>query len=199
MTDLQTSHAESPAESLVGATSRGSSELAKLFHDHNASLVSLLRARLRSDQEARDVAQEAYVRLLQLERVDTISFLRAYLFRTALNIATDRLRSGAMRVATFRDPVFDPRVNEISPERVVVAEDELRTVAATLDTLPPKARYAFLLHRFADLDIDEVAKRLHVSERMVRKYIVQALLRFRAAIDDVRAKTTEKQSGMHEH
>jgi RNA polymerase sigma factor (sigma-70 family) len=188
MTDPQPLNMEHSPGSLAEPASRGSSELAKLFHEHNASLVSLLRVRLHSDQEARDVAQEAYVRLLQLDRVDTISYLRAYLFRTALNIATDRLRSGAMRAATFLDPVFDPHVDEISPERVLLAQEALRTVTAALDTLPPKARYAFLLHRFSELDIDEVAMRLGVSERMVRKYIVQALLRIRTAMGDVRGK-----------
>lgn len=187
MTDRAKQSAERPLPP-AGPASQGSSDLAKLFQEHNASLVQFLRARLRSDQEARDVAQEAYVRLLQLERVDTISYLRTYLFRTALNIAMDRLRNHAVQAASFRDPLFDAHVNELSPERVALAEDALRMVASTLDTLPPKARYAFLLHRFADLDIEEVAKRLGVSERMVRNYIVQALLRFRTAIEDVRAK-----------
>jgi RNA polymerase sigma factor (sigma-70 family) len=160
-------------------------ELVRLFHEHNASLVQLLRARLRSDQEARDVAQEAYVRLLQLDRLGAVSYLRTYLFRTALNIATDRLRSASVRNAVHRDPLFDLGVDEISPERRALAEDELRRVTAALASLPPKPRYAFLLYRFADLDIDEVAERLGVTERMVRNYVLQALLCCRAALDDV--------------
>jgi len=39
--------------------------IAHLFHEHNRALVGYLRARLRSEQEAKEVAQEAYVRLLQ--------------------------------------------------------------------------------------------------------------------------------------
>src|SRR5215831_11895053 len=56
----------------------------RLFAEHNRALIRFLRTRVRSDQEARDVAQEAYVRLLQIDQPGTISFLRAYLFRTAL-------------------------------------------------------------------------------------------------------------------
>src|SRR5437868_783418 len=125
-------------------------ELGRLFHEHNASLVQVLRSRLRSDQEARDVAQEAYVRLLQLERLGAVNYLRTYLFRTALNIATDRLRSASVRTAAHSDPLFDLGVDEISPERAALAEDELRSVAAALASLPPKPRDAFLMHRFAD-------------------------------------------------
>lgn len=167
------------------------SDLARLFEEHNAALIALLRAKLRSNQEARDVAQEAYVRLLQLDRLGTVSYLRTYLFRTALNIATDRLRSASVRVAAHRDPIFDPRVDEISPDRLALAEDELRVIAAALESLPAKPRYAFLLHRFADLDIDEVAGRLGVTERMVRNYILQGMLCCRAALDNARKRQAE--------
>lgn len=174
-----------------GLNQEDGSDLARLFQEHNASLIQLLRARLRSDQEARDVAQEAYVRLLQLDRLGTISYLRTYLFRTALNIATDRLRSASARHSAHRDPIFDLGVDELSPDRTVLAEDELRIVAAALESLPPKPRYAFLLHRFADLDVHEVAERLGVTERMVRNYIVQALLCCRTALSDVRNKSRD--------
>src|SRR5689334_14906628 len=55
----------------------------RLFREHNRSLMSFLVARLRSVHEARDVAQEAYVRLLQLDKPGAVSLLRSYLFRTA--------------------------------------------------------------------------------------------------------------------
>ena len=67
----------------------------RLFAEHNRSLIRFLRTRLKSDQEAKDVAQEAYVRLLQIDQPGTVSFLRADLFRTAVNIATDRMRGRA--------------------------------------------------------------------------------------------------------
>lgn len=61
-----------PPDDVPGSPESGTAELARLFREHNASLVQLLRARLRSDQEAWDVAQEAYVRMLQLDRIGTV-------------------------------------------------------------------------------------------------------------------------------
>jgi len=169
-------------DAAVPQGSGDSSALARLFEEHNASLVSFLRARLNSDQEARDVAQEAYVRLLQLDRVDAISYLRTYLFRTALNIANDRRRSAAVRVSTHRDPLFAPTVDERSPDRSAIAQDDLRAIDEALKGLPAKARYAFLLHRFAELEIEDIATHLAVSERMVRNYLIKALTVCREAI-----------------
>jgi RNA polymerase sigma factor (sigma-70 family) len=178
-------------ESTAPEASCPGSELARLFSEHNASLVQLLRAKLRSEQEARDVAQEAYVRLLQLDRLGTVSYLRAYLFRTALNLATDRIRNHAMRGAAHRDPIFDPGVNELSPEKAVVAADELRVIEKALASLAPKARYAFLLYRVAGLDIEEVIERVGVGERMVRNYIADALVCCREAINEARVRKTQ--------
>ena len=64
----------------------------RLFEDHNDSLLRFLSVRLRSVEEAREVAQEAYVRLLKLDEPNAVSFFRAFLFRTAANLAIDRMR-----------------------------------------------------------------------------------------------------------
>lgn len=155
----------------------------RLFAEHNRALIRFLRTRLRSEQEARDVAQEAYVRLLQIDQPGTISFLRAYLFRTAMNIATDRMRADGIRHHAHQDPVFDDLRQEPDPERTALARQQLRIVTESLRELPWKPRLAFLWHRVSDMTIPEVAERLEVSERMVRNYIVQALVHVRERMD----------------
>jgi RNA polymerase sigma-70 factor (ECF subfamily) len=70
----------------------GAGWVAALFNAHNPALVGYLTARLRSPEEAKEVAQEAYVRLLQLGDPCASSLLRAYLFKTAANLPIDRLR-----------------------------------------------------------------------------------------------------------
>src|SRR5262245_47517764 len=140
--------------------------LAQLFSDHNATLLHFLGLRLNSAQEAREVAQEAYVRLLQLDRPGAVSFLRAYLFRTATNLATDRLRRTGVRRAASADPIFDSdAADERDPERTAIAREQLAIIEAGLRELPEKVRTAFLLHRLHGLSVVEVAAEMGVSER----------------------------------
>ncbi|HYC37293.1 MAG TPA: sigma-70 family RNA polymerase sigma factor [Usitatibacter sp.] len=155
----------------------------RLFAEHNRALIRFLRTRVRSEQEARDVAQEAYVRLLQIDQPGTISFLRAYLFRTAMNIATDRMRADGVRQHAHQDPVFDEVLHEPDPERTALARQQLALAIECLRELPSKPRLAFLWHRLSDMSIPEVAERLGVTERMVRNYIVQALVHVRERMD----------------
>ncbi len=66
--------------------------VARLFREHNEALVRFLALKLRSQQAAQEVAQEAYVRVLSLDKPGAVSFLRAFLFKTAANLAVDRIR-----------------------------------------------------------------------------------------------------------
>src|SRR5215469_18603185 len=51
-----------------------------------SDLVRFIARRLRSVSDARDVAHEAYVRLLRVKRKDLIRDPQAYLYRIAINI-----------------------------------------------------------------------------------------------------------------
>src|ERR1700756_676267 len=74
------------------AEKEGPARIDHLFREHNDALVRFLSARLGSYQDAREVAQEAYVRLLNLDRPGAANFLKALLYKTAANLAIDRLR-----------------------------------------------------------------------------------------------------------
>src|SRR5215813_5572251 len=86
-----------PAE--TDAVGTRNSALARLFIAHNQELLSFLMTRL-NEAEAREVAQEAYARMLRLDQPETLGFLRAYLFKTAANLSIDRLRHRQTQTAT---------------------------------------------------------------------------------------------------
>lgn len=150
--------------------------VAKLFREHNQSLVRFLALRLQSVQEAREVAQEAYVRLLQLDRPTVKSFMRAYLFRIASNLAVDRVRRQNTEARITRIELFDELDDVQEPERRTLASEELELVRRCLDELPENCRRAFLLHRIDGMSVAEIAEELEVSGRMVRHHLERALV-----------------------
>lgn len=165
---------------------RGES-LSRLYRQHNRTLLNFLRARLGSEQEACDVAQEAYARMLQLDASQTIHFLTSYLFKIAANIATDRRRrqtvaDRAEREFTERDPSTSAAVDV-----VLQAREELELIAKFIAELPPKCGEAFYLHRMEQLNPTAIAARLQVTPRMVHHYLVKALVHLRTRLDEVSA------------
>jgi RNA polymerase sigma-70 factor (ECF subfamily) len=165
-------------------TDAHAAKVAALFREHNSALVSFLRARLRSEQDAREAAQEAYVKLLQLDCPGAVSFLRSYLFRIAANVATDRLRQRQVRRAYASVESFDDICEEhAAPERGVAATQELSFIRGCLFELPERWRDAFIRHRIRGESEVSIARALGVSERMVRNYLVQTLIYCRSRLD----------------
>jgi RNA polymerase sigma factor (sigma-70 family) len=152
-----------------------------LFREHNRALVRYLTARLRSEQEAKEVAQEAYVRLLQLQKPGTPSLLRAYLFKTATNLALDRLRHRKVRnraeeqAELFEDLTTDRSELE-DPAKQLLARERADQLLGYLQELPIKCRQVINLHRLEGVPQHEVAVRLRFSERMVRRYVTYAMV-----------------------
>ncbi len=159
----------------------------RLFQEHNDSLLRFLSARMGSHQEAKEVAQEAYVRLLSLDSPGAVSYLRAFLFKTASNIAIDRLRTrrSSERLASF--DFFGSSADAASAEQHVAGMQDVMLLQRLLDELPLRCRRAFMLNRFQGLDIAAIAADLHTTERSVRRYIMQALVHCRAGLDAAHA------------
>lgn len=179
--------APSASDDGISADERARS-IASLFRDHNRALVSFLTLRLQSVQEAKEVAQEAYVRLLQLDRPAVHSFLRAYLFRIASNLAIDRLRRRNTEIRAARGEFFDELDDVQEPERATMASQQLDLVRRCLDELPESCRQAFLLHRLEGMSVDDIAVRLNVTPRMVYLHIERALVYCRLRTDGASAE-----------
>jgi len=166
--------------------------LAQLFEVHNRALRAFLMARLGNEEEVKEVTQEAYARLLQLDRPQAISFLRAYLFKTAAHIAVDRARQRRNRERLDAQNLSPDFIDLASPDRRVLAAEELAQVAEALQELPPKYRQAFLLRRFSERDPSEIAVELGIGLRMVRNYISRTTIYCKLRLDGCTAEEARK-------
>jgi RNA polymerase sigma factor (sigma-70 family) len=159
-------------------------QIERLFREHNEALLRFLQSRLHSQQDAREVAQEAYVRLLSLHSPGAVSYLRAFLFQTAANLALDRLRRGQVHNRATAQPMFTEFVDNCTPERRVAGAQQLEKLQRLLQALPPKCQRAFLLNRFYGMDFDAIAQEMGLQARMVRVYVVRALLYCRSQMSE---------------
>jgi RNA polymerase sigma-70 factor (ECF subfamily) len=155
----------------------------QLFREHNRALIRFLMNRLRSSEEAADVAQEAYARMLQLDSLGTVSYLRAFLFTTASRIAIDRLRLRQAEARRAERLLSDGLAMTLPVEQHVSDAEELRLTRTFIEELPPKYREALLLSRFEPLSTAAIAARMGVAERTVQHYIVESLVYIRARLD----------------
>jgi RNA polymerase sigma factor (sigma-70 family) len=180
-------------KSIGGDDASRAQALSQLFEQHNRTLVSFLVNRLGNEAEAKEVAQEAYVRVLQLHEPGAVSFLRAYLFRVAANIALDRIRRRA-RSERFEEVYEgDDLTTQMSPDRHVFASSSLEMVKRALLELPERYRRAFLLHRFEDKNTAQIGRELGIQERQARNYIRRTVTYCRLRLDGATEQEAREQ------
>lgn len=155
----------------------------QLFVQHNAALLRFIAAKIGSEQEAREIAQEAYVHLLRLHHPEAVSYLRAFLFKTAANLAVDRLRQRSRRNHVTSMAEVDFAVFELTPERQISGKQAMSIIRQAMHELPAKCRRAFILRHSSGLPIDEISRIMGMGECMVRRYVARGLEHIRERLD----------------
>lgn len=149
----------------------------EIIRRHHDALIKFLRRRLSIAEDANDVAQEAYIRMMKYEGSRNIKSPSAMLFRIAVNAANDHGRAAQARcVANHMELDEVQLVSELpSPERAVSAGEELARMLDAIEELPPKCKQVFLLSRARGMTYPEIARHCGISVKMVEKQISRAL------------------------
>jgi RNA polymerase sigma-70 factor, ECF subfamily len=147
-----------PAPRSEAAEALGGEAFAELYRSQFGPLAGYATALIGDPVAAVDIAQEAFTRLLARWR--RVRDARAWLFFVATNLTRDHWR------ALVRDRELFERAGQGQAETTPAADPWLRDL---VDRLPPRQRQAILLHYYADISIDEIARLLHVPVGTVKR------------------------------
>jgi len=160
--------------------------IATLFTRYRRSLLWYLMRVIRNRDDAEDIAQEAFSRLLGVPHLDTdTSRARNYLFATATNLARDSYRRRAARSESTHVPLDDLELEatDPKPEQLIDAERGCAIVDGALRDLPPRSRQAFVLYVHEEMTYERIALTLGVSKKTIERDVALtvALCRSRLA------------------
>lgn len=164
--------------SVLTSLSSTRSAVETLYVSHHAWLQGWLRRQL-GDAAAHsaDLAHDTFVRLLARPRlIDAARSPRAYLSTIARGLVVDHWRRQAIERAWLETLAAQPEPLAPSPEDCALIMDALFRISARLDQLAARPRQAFLMARVDGLSCAQIGAQLGVSERMVKKYVAQAML-----------------------
>ena len=143
-------------------------------------VLRFLGARLANEQDAQDLAQEAYLRLLRASDSRVIHDPVAYVLRIARNLLHEWYNAPSRSLESVQEIEL---VDEgMSVEDWMEISQQMERLEKVLRHLSPKCRAAILMHRRDGMTYDEIARTLGVSSSMVKKYLSQGLARCRARL-----------------
>jgi RNA polymerase sigma factor (sigma-70 family) len=144
---------------------------------HIRRMQSLLRRRGESREDAEDLIQEAYLRLHVYCQSQEVRKQEAFLMRTIQNLSIDRHRR------THHDLYVEGSPEDLlladlrpTPDEDLANQQRLYKVGAVLDSLAPRTREVFIMHRLEGFGCAQIATTFGISLSAVEKHIARAML-----------------------
>jgi RNA polymerase sigma-70 factor (ECF subfamily) len=184
-------------DSLIRAAQRGDQNaFEQLVRAHDQSVLRLAMALLRSPEDARDVYQEAFLRVYR--NLDSFRFdcsFHTWLYRIVTNICLDQLRRRKVRreesavVETSDGPLdrmetFEEETALANPERTLWNRQLQQRIENALQDLTPRERMVFELRHYQGLRLRNIGEMLGTTEEAAKNCLFRATRKMRAVLGD---------------
>jgi RNA polymerase sigma-70 factor (ECF subfamily) len=184
-------------DSLIRAAQRGDQDaFEQLVRAHDQSVLRLAMALLRSPEDARDVYQEAFLRVYR--NLDSFRFdcsFHTWLYRIVTNICLDQLRRRKVRkeesavVETSDGPLdrmetFEEETALANPERTLWNRQLQQRIENALQDLTPRERMVFELRHYQGLRLRNIGEMLGTTEEAAKNCLFRATRKMRAVLGD---------------
>jgi len=157
-----------------------------LLRKYRTPLVNFLYRMVRDTAVAEDLAQEVFLRVYRArEQYAPSAKFTTWMFRIATNLALNARRDGRYRqLEVSIDQSFDDSERNAPPLEIVdgqptiehelVAQVRVETIRRAVESLPEKQRAAVLMHKYQEMDYDQIAKVLGCSEAALKSLLFRA-------------------------
>ncbi len=184
-------------DTLIRAAQRGDQDaFEQLVRTYDQSVLRLAMNLLRSPEDARDVYQEAFLRVyrnLHSFRFDC-SF-HTWLYRIVTNICLDQLRKRKVRKeetavvetsdgAIDRMESYEEEAAEANPERSMWNRELKQRIESALVGLTPRERMVFELRHYQGLRLRNIGEMLGTTEEAAKNCLFRATQKMRGLLGD---------------
>lgn len=146
-----------------------------LYEGHHAWLSTWLRKRLPCREQAADLAQDTFVKVLLNNKAAELREPRAYLTSVARSLMIDMFRRRSIEQAYHEVLAAQPEPVMDSPETREMIIEALMEIDRLLDSLGERGRTIFIMAQIEELSFAEIARQLKLSVNTVRKHFIRAM------------------------
>ena len=135
-------------------------------------ILNFISSRITDVWEAENLAQDVWVRLLTYSRPLSADTITSFVYAVARNLVNDYLR----HMCTRRDAISEVGTEyagrvEDSPESAVSASQIAKIEQTRIECLPPQRRNIYIMCRFEEKSVGEIATQLQLSQRTVENHL----------------------------
>ncbi|WP_297809244.1 sigma-70 family RNA polymerase sigma factor [uncultured Methylophaga sp.] len=155
-----------------------------LYREHHSWLWQWIKSRLDCDDQASDLTQETFIKLLVQNRAEDLRAPKAYLSSIARGLLVDVFRRRSVEKAYLDALALQPEQYAISPELQHSILETLMEIDQMLDSMSERGRQIFLMAQLDGLSYVEISRRLDISVNTVRKHFIRAMTQCLLSVDE---------------
>ena len=144
----------------------------------------IAKRKLRDEALAADLTQEVFLKLWQKRNTLLVSNLCAYLTTSLKNSIIDHVRTALLNEQYASHYIQAAQHQSSNTLDAVQYEQLTDSLHQALQHLPDKTREVFVMSRFEQLSIREIAQRLGVSEKAIEYHLTRSLTYLRSHLHD---------------
>jgi RNA polymerase sigma-70 factor (ECF subfamily) len=148
------------------------------FKTHIKVLRNFLIYKFGNEEQAEDIAQEAFIKLWQNCADVPLEKAKSYIYTIANNSSLNIIAHQKVKLNYQKNNTLNDRSNE-NPEFLLEEKQFKDKLLTAIENLNETQRVAFLMHRIDGKKYAEIAEELNISVKAVEKRIHIALLELR--------------------
>lgn len=183
---------------LIRAAQKGDQNaFAQLVRAYDQTVLRMALNTLRSPEDARDVYQEAFLRVFRnLPNFRFDCSFNTWLYRIVANLCLDQLRrrkvrreeTGSLETSQGELDRFQFLPEERAdgdPQRQLLSAEVRHRIGEILDTLSPRERIVFEMRHFQGMRLRAIGEALGVTEEAAKNCLFRATQKMRSALGDL--------------
>ena len=151
---------------------RNDSLIAASYCDNFQRILHFINSRINNICDAENLAQDVWVRVLTCGRELTSETMVSFLFTIARNLVYDYIRRSCVISENNEEISVELASRSVlSPESEVSAADIAYHEQKRIECLPAQRRIIYIMSRFEDKNVDDIATELSLSSRTVENHL----------------------------
>lgn len=155
---------------------------AKVFEEYGDFIRAVIRYKVGNDAQADDLFQDFFLSLVSKPLPPGIQNIKSYLYRAISNDVVDaarRVEKYQTRMHKYAE-CLNYSINKSSPENALIQIEQTNKMFKLIEGWLPRSEAQAITFRYRDsCDIKDIAKKMHVNNRSVSRYISAGLRKVR--------------------
>ncbi len=144
---------------------------ARTYTAYSSRVLGYIASRINSAEDAENLAQDVWVRLLEYDKSIAEDSILPLLYKISVNLVNDYLRRiyrGREAADEYRNSYCEADWSSVS---AIVARDIESLEQSRVECLPQQRRIIYVMSRYEDHSVDDIANALSLSRRTVENHL----------------------------